>query len=130
MQSFWLKNTAVAAFVALGAIGVTIVPASAHYTTTRCDRDGDECYTVRCDDDGDDCRRVSSYPGYFYDRREYRGAYSNGYGDGYGYGNEYGYGNGYGNGFSLYYNNGGGSNWYNGNSYGRRGHDEDDRDDE
>ena len=61
--------------VAAGAIGVGVGPASAHYNSTRCDRDGDDCYRVRCDNDGDDCVRV---------RHRY---YRRGYG---GYGN-YGY---------------------------------------
>lgn len=126
MRVILLKNAALAGFVALGAVSVTIAPASAHYTTTRCDRDGDECYTVRCDDDGDDCRRVSSYSRSPYDRRAYSGAYSDGYGYGYGRGSGNGYG--YGNNFSLYHNDGGRSNWYNGDAYGRRGYDEDDRD--
>lgn len=120
MQTFWLRNTAVVAVVALGAIGGTMTPASAHYTTTRCDRDGDSCYLVRCDDDGDDCRRVSSYSRYNYSRRDFRGGYSNGYR----YGN--GYGSGYGNNSSSYYNNDGRSNGYNSDSYGRYGRGDDD----
>jgi len=119
MQLSSLRNAAAVAVVALGALGGTVAPASAHYTTTRCDRDGDECYTVRCDDDGDDCSRVSSYSRYNYDRREYRGGYSNGYG----------YGNGYnswnGNGYSPYSNNRDYPSGYN-DSYGRNGRGDDD----
>lgn len=115
MQGSWIRNAAVISVVSFGAIGGTVVPAAAHYTTTRCDRDGDECYTVRCDDDGDDCRRVSSYSGYNYDRREYRGGYSNGYG----YGN--GYNSGYGSGYNPHYNNRDHTDGYNNDSYGRYG---------
>lgn len=50
-------------FGALGLMGLaaSTLPASAHYTTTRCDNDGDRCWTVRCDNDGDDCYRVRDY---------------------------------------------------------------------
>ena len=52
-----IKQSALFSLVALGALGVTAVPASAHYYTTRYDRDGDSCYRVYCDDDGDNCQR-------------------------------------------------------------------------
>lgn len=45
--------------VALAAATATV--ASAHYTYTQCDRDGDRCWRVRCDNDGDECRRVDNY---------------------------------------------------------------------
>jgi len=113
MHSLWFKNSALMTVVALGAIGASLAPASAHNTTTRCDRDGDQCYTVRCDDDGDNCRRVSSYQRYNYDRRDYRGGDSNGYA----------YGDGDGR-----YNDNRGYNRYHNDSYGRlsrRGDNED-----
>jgi hypothetical protein len=72
------KKKILLAVVAAGAIGAGVMPAAAHYYTTRCDRDGDDCYRVRCDNDGDDCVRVR--------HRYYRRGYG-GYG---GYGN-YGY---------------------------------------
>ena len=90
-----------------------VAPASAHYTTTRCD-DDDECYTVRCDDDGDECWRVSSYSRNSYDRRGFRGGYSGGYG----------YGDGYNNGYNSYYNND--RRQYDSDSRGRYGRDDDD----
>lgn len=64
-----------AASVILGLTSATLfaVPASAHYLTTRCDRDGDRCWVIRCDDDGDDCRTVREY-GPDYDRWGYRGS--------------------------------------------------------
>lgn len=86
-----LKSAAAAGALGLGVLLVTAGGASAHYTTTRCDRDGDRCWTVRCDDDGDECQRVNSY----YDGRGYRGygRYNYGYRSGYGsaYGNRDGY---------------------------------------
>ena len=116
MRSLWLSSSAIASFVALGAFGGTLTSASAHYTTTRCDRDGDECYVVRCDDDGDDCRTVSSYNPYNY-RRGYGGRYGNGY-------------SGW-NGFSFYYNNDRRYDRYYGDYYGRyRHHERDDDDDD
>lgn len=60
------RSKTVKSAVLLGALGLmglaaSTLPASAHYTTTRCDRDGDRCWTVRCDDDGDNCYRVRDY---------------------------------------------------------------------
>ena len=78
-----IKQTALFSLVAFSTLGLTAVPASAHYYTTRCDRDGDSCYQVYCDDDGDNCQRVR-HP-----------RYSNSYGNGYGKGNGYDYGYGY-----------------------------------
>ena len=125
MRSIWLQNVVIAAFAALGAIGATVVPASAHYTTTRCDSDGDNCYTVRCDDDGDDCRRVSSYPRDSYDRRGYSGGYPNGYGSGTSFGLYLGNGwtNGY-TGYNGYY----GNNGYDNDSFGLYGYEDEDED--
>ena len=72
-----LLRTAAPAVLAIGALAAT--PASAHYTTTRCDRDGDSCHTVRCDDDGDDCGRLRQ-PRYSYGyRNRYDNYYRNGY---------------------------------------------------
>ncbi len=82
-----LRTGALCATVALGAFGAGVVPASAHYYTTRCDRDGDDCYRVRCDDDGDDCSRVYGYSHSYYRPRYY--SYSYGYN--YGYPHRYGY---------------------------------------
>src|SRR5689334_24752170 len=104
MRSVLVRNVGCMAVIALGAIGFSVTPASAHYVTTRCDRDGDSCYRVICDDDGDDCRRVSSYPRYGYDRlyRYYHPNYGGSYWSGYGSGNEFG----------LYFN-GGSDGWRN-----------------
>lgn len=60
-----LKNLGKSAVLA-GAVGLMALlgssaSASAHYTTTRCDADGDHCWVVRCDDDGDDCHYVRDY---------------------------------------------------------------------
>lgn len=88
-----------AGIATLGGTVALSTPASAHYLSTRCDRDGDDCYRVVCDDDGDDCRTV----GHFH--RDYRpswgmysypgnsGIYFGGPGI---YGRPYGYGYGYG----------------------------------
>ena len=79
-----VKSTAIAGALGLGVLIATASGAAAHYTTTRCDSDGDRCWTVRCDDDGDDCRRSSSYNNYGgYNRYNYGSRYSNGnaYGD-------------------------------------------------
>ena len=102
------KKAALVSLVALGVLGLTAVPASAHYYTTRCDADGDRCYQVYCDDDGDNCVRVRT-------RQPYRRSY--GYGGSYGYNSPYGYGGyndnssiyapGYGSGFSFGFGNGG-----------------------
>lgn len=118
MQSIWLKKAAMVGMVALGAMSINIAPASAHYTTTRCDSDGDDCYAVVCDDDGDDCRRVSSYSRDQYDRRGYRGGYWNGYGGSNGFG--WLFGNGWSNGYNGYDNGG----------YRHHRHHHDDDDDE
>jgi len=56
-----LKLTAMAAIVSLGGLAASTTAASAHYTTTRCDEDGDHCQVLRCDDDGDDCVAIRSY---------------------------------------------------------------------
>jgi hypothetical protein len=95
-----LRTGALCAAVALGALGTSVTPAAAHYYTTRCDRDGDDCYRVRCDNDGDDCERVNGYY-----RHNYYRPRSYGYGYGYSYGHPYGYSHygSYGNG---YYGNG------------------------
>lgn len=58
-----LKTATLAALLGLGGLMATAPGAAAHYTTTRCDGDGDHCWRVRCDDDGDDCVRVRSYYG-------------------------------------------------------------------
>jgi hypothetical protein len=87
MRALPIKTLAIAAVTALGTMAATVAPASAHFTTTRCDRDGDDCYTVRCDDDGDDCHRIYSYPRHDYYRRGYYGNHSGAYG----YGNEFGF---------------------------------------
>jgi hypothetical protein len=81
MISGKLRAGALCAAVALGALGAGIAPASAHYVTTRCDRDGDDCYRVVCDDDGDDCHRLYGYGYYhhYYRPRYYRYGYSYGY---------------------------------------------------
>ncbi len=56
----------------LGVVGMTVAPAAAHHYSTRCDRDGDECYRVLCDDDGDSCTRVSSaHRSYRHHRQSY-----------------------------------------------------------
>ena len=60
MISGKLRTGALCASVALGAMGAGVVPASAHYVTTRCDYDGDTCHRVVCDDDGDDCHSRGS----------------------------------------------------------------------
>src|SRR6267154_674720 len=117
MRSIRLSSYAIVVGTALLMIGASVVPASAHFTTTRCDRDGDDCYTARCDDDGDDCRRVASYPRYDYNRRSYYGYQSRAYGDW--------------NGYGRYYDNGR-YNRYNNDYYdhrGRGGYDEDDEED-
>ena len=118
MRFLRLGNYAIVVATALVAIGASIVPASAHYTTTRCDRDGDDCYTVRCDDDGDDCRRIASYPRYDYNRRSYYGDQSRAYGDW--------------NGYGLYYDSGRYDRYNRDNysHYGRGGYDGEDEDDE
>jgi hypothetical protein len=74
-----LKRASLLAVVSAGFLGAASVPAAAHYYSTRCDRDGDDCYRVRCDNDGDDCDRV---------RQRH-------YGSSYGYGGYGGYGGGY-----------------------------------
>lgn len=61
------KAAGLAALLGLAGLAAVATPASAHYTTERCDRDGDRCWLVRCDDDGDDCHTVRSYV-----RDEYR----------------------------------------------------------
>lgn len=66
-----LKTGTLAALVGLGLVAAS--PALAHYTTTRCDHDGDRCWRVVCEDDGDDCRRVS------YDNDYNRGTYNSYY---------------------------------------------------
>ena len=121
MRSVLLRNIRYVAVIALGAIGSSIAPASAHYVTTRCDRDGDSCYRVVCDDDGDDCRRVLSYSRYGYNRRYdynrrgYGGSYWNGYGSG--------------TGFGLYFNNGS-DGWYNNYPYSRYENEEEEEENE
>ena len=69
-----LRTAALAGLLAMAGLAATTSAASAHYRTTRCDRDGDRCVALRCDDDGDRCNRISRY---------YRG---------YGYGHRYHYG--------------------------------------
>ncbi|MDE2183678.1 MAG: hypothetical protein KGJ78_11725 [Alphaproteobacteria bacterium] len=69
-----LKTGTMAALVGLAVTAAS--PALAHYTTTRCDRDGDRCWRVVCENDGDDCRRTNSYNDY--DRNYYSG-YNRGY---------------------------------------------------
>lgn len=64
------KGILFAGIATLGGAIAFSVPASAHYMSTRCDRDGDDCYRVVCDDDGDDCRTV----GHFH--RDYRPGWS------------------------------------------------------
>jgi hypothetical protein len=80
-----IKTAAVAGLFGLGMMAATSTSALAHYSTTRCDRDGDTCWRVVCDDDGDDCRRGDSYrTGYDYNRSYWnRGYYRNGYYNGY-----------------------------------------------
>ena len=64
---------AAAASTLLGLAGATLfaAPASAHYLTTRCNRNGDRCWVIRCDDDGDDCRAIREYAP-VYDRWGYQ----------------------------------------------------------
>lgn len=65
-----LKTGGLVALLGLAGLAATTTTASAHYRTTRCDRDGDRCAVLRCDDDGDRCYRVRSYyRGDRYDRR-------------------------------------------------------------
>ena len=61
------RAAGLAGFLAVAALAASATAASAHYTTTRCDNDGDRCWVMRCDDDGDDCYRVRSYARH-YDR--------------------------------------------------------------
>ena len=81
-----MKTAAVAGLFGLGMMAATTTSALAHYSTTRCDSDGDRCYRVVCDDDGDDCRRVNSYHSSYDYNRSYwnRGYYNNGYNNYYG----------------------------------------------
>ena len=93
-----VKQVLVACIASLASAAAFSAPASAHYMSTRCDRDGDDCYRVVCDDDGDDCRTVDHF------HRDYRpnwgmysypgsgGAY---FGSGGYYGRPYGYGYGW-----------------------------------
>jgi hypothetical protein len=65
-----LRTAALAGLLAMGGLAATTSAASAHYRTTRCDRDGDRCVVLRCDDDGDRCNRISRYyRGYGYGHR-------------------------------------------------------------
>lgn len=64
MIANFFKRKALLALVAVGAVASFAAPASAHYVTSRCDWDGDDCYRVVCDDDGDDCRAISHYRQY------------------------------------------------------------------
>ena len=73
-----LKTGAFAALLGLAGLAATTTAASAHYTTTRCDRDGDRCVVLRCDNDGDRCYRIRAY-------HRYRHRYHH-YGRGYYYG--------------------------------------------
>ena len=115
MISGKLRAGALCAAVALGALGAGITPASAHYVTTRCDYDGDDCHRVVCDNDGDDCHRVYGYYRHYYRPRYY------GYGYRYGYSHpSYSVGLSFGNG---YYGNGYYGNWH-------HEHEEDEDDDE
>ena len=120
MRSLRLKSLSISVLTAFGLLGAGLVPASAHYTTTHCDRDGDDCYTVRCDDDGDDCHRIASYPRYDYNRHWYYGNHSSAYSDWSGYGAHYDSGR------YNHYNN----DYYNNNDYygrfGRNNYDDDD----
>lgn len=127
MRSVLLRSFGYVAIIALGAVGTTIAPASAHYITTRCDRDGDSCYRVVCDDDGDDCHRISSYSRYGYDRRYgySRRGYGGSYWSGYGSGNQFGLY--YDSGSDGWYNNNG---WYNDGLYGLYGNNENEDEDE
>ncbi len=115
MRSNLFRNSVITAAIALSTVAWSVAPASAHYTTTRSHRDGDECYVVRCDDDGDDCRTVSTYHPY---NNNYRGGYGGWYSNGYSGGN----------GFSFYYNNDRRYNQYYGDYYGRYRHRDDDDD--
>ena len=54
-----LKTTAVAGALGLAGAAMSVTPAAAHYTRTRCY--GDHCQVMRCDDDGDTCYRIRSY---------------------------------------------------------------------
>lgn len=86
------KTLKTAAFTGLVALGfVAAAPAYAHYSYTRCDRDGDSCRRVVCDNDGDDCRSYMMHSNYYggwrngwrrsydRDRRYDRGYYRSGY---------------------------------------------------
>lgn len=60
------KSLRTLTFAGIGGIAIaaaTATVASAHYTYTQCDRDGDRCWRVRCDDDGDYCRRTGYVTG-------------------------------------------------------------------
>lgn len=67
-----LKSTAFVSAMALASLVASPSGAAAHYTTTRCDRDGDRCWVVRCDDDGDDCYHARTFIRDDYDRRHSR----------------------------------------------------------
>jgi hypothetical protein len=86
MISGRLRTGAMCAAIVFGALGAGAAPAAAHYYTTRCDRDGDDCHRVLCDDDGDDCHRVYNN---YYRQQYYRPRY-------YGYENSYPYNDSYG----------------------------------
>lgn len=56
-----IRSAIYASALGLVSLAGSATTASAHYLTTRCDRDGDRCWVLRCDDDGDDCYRVRAY---------------------------------------------------------------------
>lgn len=71
------KSLRTLTFAGIGGIAIaaaTATVASAHYTYTQCDRDGDHCWRVRCDNDGDYCRRIGYVRG-GYDYHHYRHHY-------------------------------------------------------
>ncbi len=60
-----LKGAAIASLLGLGALGASVVPASAHTIETRCSGFGD-CYRVRCDDYHEDCVGLDYYNSGYY----------------------------------------------------------------